>query len=110
MEDLPVQLYRKLKLPRVVSGRRLTCIGKKRADRGHVIAVGNVKHVGNQFSVRAPAEVNAFGDAEVVEDSPGLNAGIDRPIHTASIQEGNAQVTRQFREAAPMREPRRFVT
>jgi hypothetical protein len=71
--------------------------------------VGNVKHVGNQFSVKAFAEVNAFGNAEVVEDSPGLNAAL-RPIQMVPVQESSAQVTQQFREAAPMRKPRRFVT
>ena len=80
MKRLPVQLHRKLKLPRIVSGSCLSGISKERTDRGHVITVGNVKHVGNEFSVKALAKVNPFGDAQVIEDSPGLNSRIAAEI------------------------------
>ena len=44
---LPVELYGKLKLARIIRGSRLAGIGEQRADCGHVEAVRDVEAVGD---------------------------------------------------------------
>ncbi len=80
LQALPVELHGELKLPRIVSRRRLPCIGKQRADCGHVVPVRDVEHVGNQFHVKALAEVDALGDAQIVKHGPRRDTGVAAKI------------------------------
>src|ERR1700674_5006183 len=73
---LPVQFQRKLELARVVRSGGLTGVGEERADGRHVVAVGDVEHVGDEIHVEALAKVDAFGDAQIVEDGPRGDAGV----------------------------------
>src|SRR6266403_3222762 len=73
---LPVQFQRKLELARVVRSGCLTGVGEERAYGRHVVAVGDVEHVGDEIHVQALAKVDALGDAQIVEDRPRRDAGV----------------------------------
>src|SRR6266404_2985671 len=73
---LPVQFQRKLELARVVRSGCLTGVGEERAYGRHVVAVGDVEHVGDEIHVEALAKVDALGDAQIVEDCPRRDAGV----------------------------------
>src|SRR5258708_10483665 len=73
---LPVHRHRKLELPRVVRRSRLSRVGKERAYRRHIVAVGEVEHVSDEFHIETLVEVDPLGHAEVVEDVPRRNAGV----------------------------------
>src|SRR5208283_5851441 len=74
--DLPVQFQRELELARVVGRGGLTGVGEERAYGCDVVAVSNVEHVGDEIHVDALAEVNAFGEAHIVEGRPRGNARV----------------------------------
>src|ERR1700674_3817151 len=73
---LPVQFQRELELARVVRSGGLTGVGEERTYGRHVVAVGNVEHVGDEIHVEALAEVDALGDAQIVKDCPRSDAGV----------------------------------
>ena len=83
---LPVQLHRKLELARVVGSGGLTGVGKERAYGRGVISIRDVEHIGNQLQADALAEVDAPGDAKVVEDRPGGRAGIAAEVAVEGLQ------------------------
>src|ERR1700674_851567 len=90
---LPVQLQRELELPWIIGGSGLSGVAgrttAKRADRGHIVLVGDVEHVDDQVGVEALAKVDAFGDAQVVEESPGLDSGVAAQVTVELLQRGH---------------------
>src|SRR6266478_1771268 len=73
---LPVQFQRKLELARVVRSGCLTGVSEERAYGRHVVAVGDIEHVGDEIHIEALAEVDALGDAQIVEDCPRRDPGV----------------------------------
>src|ERR1700691_3506401 len=105
---MPVEFQRELELPRIVSRRGLAGVGKQRADSGHVIPVGDVEHVGDQVHVVAFAEINPLGHAHVVEDRPGLKAGIAAQVAVERLERSVEVRAARFLENSRWRVLRRY--
>ena len=73
---LPVDLQRELELPCIIRRCSLARIGKQRTDGRDVVPVGDVEHVCDQVHVEALAKIDAFRNAQIVEDRPGSHTGI----------------------------------
>ena len=73
---LPVQFQGKLELARIVGGGGLAGLVHGRVDGGDVIHVGDVEDVGAEIHVEALSEVEALGQAHVVENGPRGKARI----------------------------------
>lgn len=84
---LPVQFKRELKLARIISRGGLTGVGEERANGRHIVDISDVEHVSNEIHGEALAEEDALGDAEIVEDGPGSDAGVAAEI-AVEIEQG----------------------
>ena len=73
---LPIHLHRKLELSGIIGRGGLSSIGPELVHSGHIEFVSDVKDIRDQVQIDPFAEVNAAGNAKVVEHRPRLYRGV----------------------------------